>query len=158
MSDEAGCDRWRGPASPLAISELADHDAVGRLVKIYALGMDMRDYELCRSAFAPDALAEGRGGEMIAIDAYLPELYAGAAAFQATQHNITNQYVAVTGDEAVVWSYAVAFHKPAPGDARQTITVGVQYRDRCRRGPRGWLIAERRTLRQWTEFAENKTP
>ena len=29
----------------------------------------------------------------------------------ATQHNITNQHVSLNGDEALVWSYAIAVHK-----------------------------------------------
>jgi hypothetical protein len=152
MAQEANTDigQWRGPSPASSPSELADRYAVSQLVKIYALGIDMRDYDLCRSAFAPDAVAENRGG-MAPIDDFLPKLYARATSFQVTQHNVTNQYVTLKGDEALVRSYAIAFHKPHPGDGQQSITVGVQYYDVCRRHPEGWLIAERRAAIQWTE-------
>jgi hypothetical protein len=142
---------WKGPVPAPSPAELGDRYAASQLVKIYALGIDMRDYDLCRSAFAPDAVAEGSVGGMASVDDYLPKVYGGAAVFKATQHNVTNQYVTVTGDEATVWSYAIAFHKPAPGDDREEITVGVQYRDLCRRHPGGWLIQERRAVIQWIE-------
>jgi hypothetical protein len=160
MADDLNYDlrRWAGPLLPPPPNELADRYAVSQLVKIYALGIDMRDYELCRSAFAPDAQAENRFGAMSSIGVYLPKIFAAASAFQTTQHNITNQYIAVTGDKAAVWSYAVAYHKPVPGDGRETITVGVMYRDICRRHPQGWLISERRAAIQWTERTVSKNP
>jgi hypothetical protein len=150
--------RWAGPVPPPTLSELVDRYAVSQLVKIYALGIDMRDYELCRSAFAPDAEAQDRVGGMASIEVYLPKIFAAASSFQTTQHNITNQYITVTGDEAAAWSYAVAYHKPGPGDDKETITVGVMYRDVCRRYPQGWLINERRAAIQWTERTASRSP
>jgi hypothetical protein len=110
----------------------------------------MRDYRITRSVFAPDAFAEGSAGAA-AIDEYLPRVHNGAATFEATQHNITNQHVSLDGDEAVVWSYAIAVHKVAPGDTRENMTLGVQYRDTCRRFPDGWLIVKRKVVIQWAE-------
>jgi hypothetical protein len=143
--------QWAAPSPSLSPAELADRLAVSQLVKIYALGIDMRDYDLARSAFAAEAFAEG--SQVAApIDEYLPSVYKGAAAYAATQHNVTNQHVTIDGDEALVWSYAVAYHKGAAGSAREFhLTVGVQYRDRCRRFANGWLITARKVATQWTE-------
>ena len=50
---------------------------------------------------------------MSAAADYVPKLIAGAAEYAATQHNITNQYVARAPDDPadlVVHSYAVALH------------------------------------------------
>jgi hypothetical protein len=69
----------------------------------------------------------------------------------ATQYNITNQHVTIDGDEALVWSYAITVHKAEPGSGRENVTLGVQYRDRCRRTAKGWLIASRKVALQWTE-------
>ena len=142
--------QWRAPFAPPSPAELADRLAVSQLVKIYALGIDMRDYELCRSAFADDTYIEGSASSG-PIDEYLPKTYGGAAAFMATQHNITNQHVTIDGDEALVWSYAIAVHKSEPGSGRDNLTLGVQYRDRCRRTPKGWVIAGRKVAFQWAE-------
>jgi hypothetical protein len=145
---------WAGPMRAPGTAELADRYAVSQLVKIYALGVDMRDYALTRSAFASDAFAEGALGAF-PIDEYLPKVYEGAAAYAATQHNITNQHVTIRGDEALVWSYAIAVHKVGPGDVREHMTLGVQYRDNCRRFPDGWLIVHRKVVRVWNEFSKN---
>lgn len=142
--------RWQGPIPAPSATELADRFAASQLVKVYALGIDMRDYELTRSVFADEATAEGAISSAV-IDEYLPKVFQGAAAFQATQHNITNQHVSIEGDEALVWSYAIAVHKAAPDSGRESLTVGVQYRDRCRRFPGGWLIVARKVVTQWSE-------
>ncbi len=146
MTDGIG--RWRGPIPPPGPAELADRYAVSQLVKVYALGIDMRDLDLVRSVFVPDAPVEGMAGAMPASE-YLPTVYAGAAAYAATQHNITNQHVVIDGDDAEVWSYAVCYHLEAPGSGREDLVVATQYRDRCHRFPAGWLIVARRSVAQW---------
>jgi hypothetical protein len=143
--------QWRGPSKPPAdTKELADRYAISHLVKIYTLGIDMKNYELCRSAFADDAFVEGALGAAH-IDEYLPKAYGGTAVYKATQHNITNQYITVTGDEALMWSYAIAYHMEEPGNGRENLMVGVQYRDQCRRVLEGWLIAKRKAVFQWID-------
>ena len=145
---------WAGPIRAPDPGELADRYAVSQLVKVYALGVDMRDYELARSVFAQDAFAEGSVGAF-PIDEYLPKVHDGAVAYAATQHNITNQHVVIDGDDATCWSYAIAVHKVAAGDEREQMTLGVQYRDTCRRFPDGWLIVRRKVVRVWNEFSAN---
>lgn len=141
---------WAGPVAAPSAAELAERYAVSQLAKIYALGIDMRSYELCRSAFAQNAVGEGPQG-LLPIDEYLKGTYGVGASFHATQHVIANQYVTLNGDEAIVWSYGIAHHKVAPGDTREEIIAGVQYRDRCHRFPQGWLITERRVALQWMD-------
>jgi SnoaL-like domain len=150
-------DFWAGPAAMPSDAEIRDQHAIGRLPKIYALGVDLRDYKLCRSAFAADAIGDDRG-TMVPIDKYLERTYGMGASFHATQHLIAQQYIYVDGDEAEVWSYGVAHHKVAPGEARDEIIAGVQYRDRCRRSEKGWLITERRVILQWMDMAAARTP
>lgn len=148
MSEELR--RWGGAFPPPGAAELADRYAVGQLARVYALGVDMRDYELARSVFAPDAVAEGSttGGP---IDEYLPNIVNSVKAFKATQHNITNQYITLDGDEALVWSYAIAVHKVMPDAERLPFDLGVTYRDTCRRFPEGWLIVHRKVVIQWSQ-------
>ncbi len=142
--------RWAGPIASPSAQELSDRYAASQLVKVYALGVDMRDYDLARSVFADEADAKGSMGEA-PIDEYLPKVYGGAAAFAATQHNITNQHVELNGDDARVLSYAIAVHKAAPGSEQKDLTMGVQYRDTCRRFENGWLIVHREAVPQWME-------
>lgn len=148
---------WGGPAAAPSADELRDHYAIGQLAKTYALGVDLRDYDLCRSAFAPDAVGDERGA-MVPVEQYLKGVYGMGASFHATQHLIAQQYIRIDGDEADVWSYGIAHHKVASGEARDEIIAGVQYRDRCRRFEQGWLIIERRVHLQWMDMAPARTP
>lgn len=141
---------WAGPIQTFDAATLADRLAVLQLVQVYALGVDMHDYDLSRSVFTDDAFSKGAMGEA-AIDDYLPRVWGGAQAYAATQHNITNQHVEMTGDEARVLSYAIAVHKAKPGSDMTNLTMGVQYRDWCRKTEMGWLIYRREAVAQWTE-------
>ena len=140
--------QWRGPIAPPSAQELSDRYAVSQLVKVYALGIDMRDLDTVLSVFAPDAAVEGMAGSMPASE-YLPNVFNGAAEYAATQHNITNQHVTIDGDDALCWSYAVCYHLEEPGSGRDDLVVATQYRDRCRRFGDGWLITGRQSVMQW---------
>jgi len=155
MTDAANS--WSGPAIEPSVEELRQHHAIGQLAKIYALGLDLRDYDLCRSAFAPEARGDERG-TLVPIEQYLKGVYGMGASFHATQTLIAQQYIRIDGDDAEAWSYGVAHHKVAPGEARDEIIAGVQYRDRCHRFEQGWLITERRVHLQWMDMAPARTP
>jgi hypothetical protein len=142
--------QWAGPIASPSQSELADRYAVSQLCKTYALGIDMRAFDLVTSVFTKDAIADGSHG-VLPISEYLPKVFAGASGYGVTQHNITNQYVTLSGDEAQLWSYGIAYHWAASGDDRGDLVMGVQYRDHCRRFPEGWLITSRKVVRQWTD-------
>src|SRR5437868_951927 len=115
----------RGPIAADTIDTLADRAAVCRLPQLYALGIDLRDEAMVRSVFAPDAILRGALGEAPA-DEYVPKLLAAVARYEATMHNITNQYAVVEGDEAAVWSDAVALHFERPEAGRPDMAMGVQ--------------------------------
>lgn len=143
--------KWAGPATPPTANEMADRAALESLCKIYALGMDMRDFDLVASAFAGDAVIHGPNG-LQPFRESMSGTFAFASGFAATQHLIAQQYVDAAGDEATVWSYGVAHHKVAPGEDRDEIIAGVQYRDRCRRFAEGWLIVERAIHNLWVDI------
>ena len=141
--------QFRGPIAPESSAVIADRLAVCRLAPTYALGIDSRDEALVRSVFAPDARLRGALGEASA-DEYIPRLLAGVARYEATMHNITNQYAVIDGDDADVWSYAVALHFVAGGADGTDLAMGVQYRDRARRTAAGWVVARRDTVTLWS--------
>ena len=138
-----------GPIAAITPATLADHAAMCELAKVYAFGIDSRDEAMVRSVFAPDAPMRGALGEAPAHE-YIPKLLAGVTAFDATMHNITNQYARVDGDAGVVWSYAVAVHLGDRSREQSDVTIGVQYRDECARTARGWWITARNTVALWS--------
>jgi hypothetical protein len=140
--------QWRGPIASPSPQELADRYAASQLVKVYALGIDMRDLDTVLSVFTPDAAVSGMTGASPASE-YIPSIYAGAAVYHATQHNITNQHVMIDGDDALVWSYAVCYHIEEPSNGREDLIVATQYRDQCHRFENGWLITGREAVMQW---------
>jgi len=144
----------RGPIVPDRPEVLADRAAVCRLPQLYALGIDRRDEAMVLSVFAPDAVLRGALGEAAAHE-YVPKLVAAVASYEATMHNITNQYSIVDGDDAAVWSYAVALHFEHADSGRADLGLGVQYRDQLRRTDRGWLVTARETVRLWTRGPSN---
>src|ERR1700740_2086618 len=107
--------RWAGPAVPCRdFAEFADREAIKELAKIYALGLDLRDYDLARSAFAPDAVTVSERGRE-PIDESLPKTLGVASTSPPPQPLTATQYVALDGDEAWAWSSGVPHHKVAPG-------------------------------------------
>jgi hypothetical protein len=136
---------------PIPINDIPDYAAVCQLAKIYAIGIDLKDRELCSSAFSADAKGEVQG-ELVPLNDYLNATYGIGSTFHSTQHIIANQYVKLNGDEAVVWSYGIAIHKPEPGSEGTEIIAGVQYRDKCRRTEDGWVIIERFAPTGWLDI------
>ena len=142
--------RWFAPFPVPDANGVGDRYAISQLMKIYALGIDMRSYALCRSPFADSALCEGTVGKA-AVDEYMPKVYQAAVVYEATQHNVTNQHISLDGAEALMWSEAVAYHMETPGNGRENLVVGVQYRDLCKRFPQGWLIVRRNVRLRWVQ-------
>src|ERR1700722_2353569 len=138
-----------GPLSPHSASDLADHTAVRALAPLYALGVDQRDEAMVKSVFSSDAVIHGTIGDGLASE-YIPKLIEGVRHYQATMHNITNQYVNLQQGAGEVWSYAIALHFEEPGNGRMDMAMGVHYRDRVVRTAEGWLIAERAPVKLWT--------
>src|SRR5215207_9391246 len=130
--------QFHGPVGDLDIPA-ADADAVRRLARTYALGVDRRDEALVQSLFTDDAVVAGSLGMSAAVE-YIPKLITGASAYAATMHNISNQYVGRAIDDQgdasgdlVVHSYAVALHFHDEATDEPDLAMGVEYRDRARR-------------------------
>ena len=88
----------RGPIATDSAATLADRDAICRLPKLYALGVDLRDEAMVRSVFAPDAVVRGMLGEF-PINEYVPMLIEGVRVYEATMHNICLLYTSDAADE-----------------------------------------------------------
>ena len=139
------------PTTEDMVRELWDRDRIGRLARVYARGVDRRDWALVRTCFADGALVEGtrsRGP----VDEYLTALRPGVERYVATMHVMANQLVEVDGDVGALETYAVAFHwagTPAGVAHADNLVVGVRYHDEVARHGDGWVITHRRVSGDW---------
>jgi len=144
----------RGPVAAHTASMLADQDAVCRLARIYALGLDLRDEDMVRSVFAPDAVIRGLMGDERA-DEYARMLIASTRPHRITMHTIGNQHAVVEGDRATVWSDCIALgFDQRPERYGAVSEVVVRYEDEAARAERGWWITARHTVKLWTRGPE----
>jgi hypothetical protein len=139
--------------SDALLRQLWDRDRIARLPRLYARGIDRRDWDLVRSCFTEDALIEGSRATASAAD-YIAQLQPGVEYYPTTMHFMGNQLVEVDGDTGEVETYAVAYHwksDVAGEDHPENIIVGVRYHDSVIRSGDGWLIARRHVDPDWRQ-------
>ena len=109
----------------------------------YATAIDTKDWGLLRTCFADDATSDygdiGSWRDAGGLVEFMEEAHAGMG---PTQHLLSNFQVEVDGDRAssVTYVHSVTVLASHPDDWIDTIGI---YEDRLRRGPDGWLIANR---------------
>jgi hypothetical protein len=131
--------------------ELQDRDEIARLIRTYAHGVDRRDWDLVRSCFSDDAVAQGSRSTG-PIEPYLAALRPGVEFYPTTMHFMGNQLVELDGDTAQVETYAVAYHwkdEVAGTDHPENLVVGVRYLDTVQRRQEGWRITRRQVAPDW---------
>jgi hypothetical protein len=131
--------------------QLWDRDRIARRPKVYARGIDRRDWDLVRSCFTPDAQIEGSRATATAAD-YITQLRPGVEYYPTTMHFMGNQLVELDGDTGQVETYAVAYHWKADvagEDHPENLIVGVRYHDTLVRSADDWLISFRHVDPDW---------
>lgn len=126
-----------------------------RLPKLYARGIDRRDWPLVRSCFGDDAFVDG-SRDALAIDAYLERLRPGVEFFPVTMHFMGNQIAEIDPGARTgrVETYAVAYHfkgEPAGADHPENLIVGVRYHDEVALVDGDWLIVRRAVSGDWRQ-------
>jgi ketosteroid isomerase-like protein len=111
----------------------------------YCVGIDRRDWELVRTCFTSDCLADyGRSGSWTAREpfvAWLDEIHRDVG---PTRHRLTNHQVQVHGDVATASSYLDALLQ-VEHRGYNLLHVVATYTDELVRTGGGWKIAVRRT-------------
>ena len=114
------------------VQEVADRQAIERVLRRYCRGVDRADVETLKSVFHPDAINEDRGALFNGHDwaeAVIPAL---RTMFSATMHHITNLDIQLDGDRAVSESYYIAYHQLIGGEAALLAFAGKSYVERVR--------------------------
>jgi 3-phenylpropionate/cinnamic acid dioxygenase small subunit len=127
----------------MAADGTAKQDIAEVLVR-YATGIDRRDWDLFRSCFASDCLAEYEGiGTWDSADAITDFMVTAHAGMGHTMHRISNIAIDVQGDghRAIARCYVDGTLMAANGDSGFN-PVGF-YDDELVLTPDGWRIAHR---------------
>ncbi|HEX3335664.1 MAG TPA: nuclear transport factor 2 family protein [Jatrophihabitans sp.] len=132
------------------LDEVVQRLAVTGVMASYAAGVDLRDWELVASCFAPDAYVHGT--KMSAeFGTYFPFLCAELEKFERTVHFLGNQRCRLAADTAWLETYAVARHFWTDAGSPHQLTLSVRYRDDFRRAADGWVIARRLVELDWMD-------
>jgi hypothetical protein len=112
----------------------------------YARAVDTRDWDLFRTCFTADVVADygdlGSWNDIEALSSFMIEAHLGMG---PTQHRLTNFLIEIDGDSANVVTYVHAVTVLASGPDDWFDTVGT-YEDHLVRQSGSWHIA-RRTFR-----------
>ena len=119
----------------------------------YAHALDSRDWDLLRSCFTPDAVADylDLGGVNEGVEAIVALCRGALDGLDASQHLIGSPLAEVEGDTATARCYLQAQHvfRGAPGGDHYL--VGGTYVDRLVRTDDGWRIEHRTLHATWTD-------
>jgi len=129
----------------LDIQQISDRIEIQDLLTAYCFAIDSRDWEALDDIFTEDAIidyteAGGDKGSLPHIKKYLD---GALKQFPGFQHMISAPHLKIDGDTAT--SRCILFNPmivEIDGE-RQTMFVGLWYRDKLVRTDKGWRISER---------------
>lgn len=122
---------------------MTDTQDIADVLVRYATGIDRRDWQLFRTCFTDDVVAEYEGIETwTGVEAITSFMARAHGPMGHTMHRISNPAINVEGDAATARSYVDAVLMDAEG--RQGHNALGFYDDELVRTPDGWRIAHRR--------------
>jgi 3-phenylpropionate/cinnamic acid dioxygenase small subunit len=125
------------------VSERKDRQDIADVLLRYATGIDRRDWPLFRTVFTDDCeLDYGEVGSWKGVDAVTEFMQQAHAMAGHTMHRLTNQVIAVDGDQAESRTYVDALIMV--GDNKSGVNAAGFYDDELVRGDDGWRVARRR--------------
>lgn len=132
------------------MSECGDRQAIVDLTIAYAWALDMREFELLRNIFLPEAtalLVDERTG----VDSIIERVRSALEPLDASHHLIGNHQVTVDGDRATCRCYLQAQHVREGTQGGSNYIFAGRYEDELVRTAAGWRIARRTLVRVWSD-------
>lgn len=114
------------------VQEVADRQAIERVLRRYCRGVDRADVETLKSVFHSDAVNEDRGSVTNAHEWVAHVIPTLQAMFAGTMHHITNFDIQLDGDRAVAECYYIAYHELRRDEALLRAFAGDSYVERMR--------------------------
>jgi ketosteroid isomerase-like protein len=127
-----------------------DHVAIQRLMYRYARCADRKDYAGFAEVFCEDAVFD-YSGRLVTPCSAIQEMMHALDNYSCTQHQVHNTLYEVEGDSAEGETYCLASHLFDDAGITRKIDMAITYRDRLRRTPAGWRIANREFKLLWSQ-------
>lgn len=122
------------------MSDVEERQRIADLLARYAIAIDSRDWDLFRTCFTPDVLADygdiGRWNGVEEITSFMVEVHTGPSL-----HRLSTMAISVDGDRATARTYVEALVLMA--DQRTGANSSGYYDDEIVRTADGWRIARR---------------
>ncbi len=135
---------------PLTPNRLVDRQEIADLCVTYTLALDSRDWDLLRTVFIRDAVADyGSGEPSSGYHAIEATCRRALEPLSASQHLLGNHMVRFVGGGAASTCYFQATHVDDRCSDGQIYTVGGRYDDRVVATSSGWRIAQRTLRVSW---------
>jgi len=132
------------------MSELQDRQEIMDLTIAYTWALDMREFELLRDIFLPEATAL-LVDERIGVDSIIERVRSALEPLDASHHLIGNHQVTVDGDRATCRCYLQAQHVRQGTQGGSNYIFAGRYEDNLVRTAAGWRIARRTLVRVWSD-------
>ena len=142
----------------MTLQELLDREAIRQVHVRYAHGIDRVDGGVIRSCFTerpqytrvpqPKVVRDVGGREEI-----VQWFVSGITRYDATQHLMANEYVALGEDDAASETYAVAQHLYQREERPAMYVMAIRYKDRLVKAGGQWRIEHRELNLDWREGA-----
>ncbi len=121
----------------------------------YALGLDLRDWDLYRSIFTEQidvdfSSYDGGDPRTIAADEWTARAKVLFTGLDSSHHQMTNPVVNVDGDDAELTMYLQAQHLLVHPDGDPLFTIGGYYVDQLVRTDAGWRLCAVQLNVLWT--------
>ncbi len=129
----------------MTLLELSDRQEIQDLLVAYCDAIDRKKWDQLDAVFTPDAVIDytemvGFRGNLTETKLFLAEALAQLAAYQ---HSISTSHIRLVGDTAHGRTICTNSVVMVVEGRRQTMFLGLWYRDTFVRTPEGWRIRER---------------
>ncbi|MEZ5503579.1 MAG: nuclear transport factor 2 family protein [Halioglobus sp.] len=128
---------------------VADQIAIQRLMYRYAHCADNKDYEGFSEVFCADAVFDF-AGRLVTPYPAIQQMMHALDKYSRTLHQVHNILYEVDVDSAAGETYCLASHLFEEDGTTLKLDMGIIYRDRLRRTPRGWRIERREFNLLWS--------
>lgn len=135
-------------AIPDDFRAVLERDRIRDCIARLARGEDRRDAVAISACFWPDSMSD-YGIFIGNFDQYLAWVVPGSPAVSVTQHFLGQSVIDLKGDEALVETHVMSYHRINFGEEERDITIGGRYLDRLEKRESEWRIAERTMLYDW---------